>query len=62
MRLTHLPDLKQEVDDLLMLGQPFLGRPLESGFQERHIEASLIRRAPGRASAGRQAAFTVHLR
>jgi hypothetical protein len=62
MRLTRLPHLKQEVDDLLMLGEPFLGRPLESGFQERHIKASLVRRAPSRAGAGRQDAFTVHLR
>jgi len=62
MRLTHFADLDQEVNDLLMPGQPFLRRLLESGFQERHIKASFIRRAPGRAGAGRQAAFTVHLR
>jgi hypothetical protein len=46
-------DLEQEVNDLLMLGQPFLGRQLESAFHERHIKASLMRRAPGRAGAGR---------
>ncbi len=62
MGLTRCLHLQQEIKHLLMLGEPFLRGQLKGAFDEGHIEAGVMRRAPGRAGLGRQGISAIHLR
>jgi hypothetical protein len=44
-----------------MLGEPFLRRHLERGFNQRHVNPGLIRRAPRRTGISRPGVLAVHL-
>ena len=62
MSAARLLNLEQEIDYLLVLGQPFLGCLLKSSLKQRHVQARLVGRPPSRAGLGRQHSRAVHLR
>jgi hypothetical protein len=61
MSLTRGLDLQKEINHLLMLRQPLLRRQFEGAFNERHIEARFMGRAPGWTGVGRQDVLAIHL-